>query len=61
VLADGLGGWAILSRLVDGVEAGALTVTLVADPDRVPDLDVLARALQAELDGYTRLSGATAP
>jgi diacylglycerol O-acyltransferase len=30
--------------------AGTLTVTAVADPDRVPDLPVLARALQAALD-----------
>jgi hypothetical protein len=30
--------------------AGTLTVTMIADPDRVPDLPVLAAALQAELD-----------
>ncbi|WP_448628143.1 wax ester/triacylglycerol synthase domain-containing protein [Geodermatophilus sp. URMC 64] len=30
--------------------AGTLTVTAVADPERVPDLPVLARALQAALD-----------
>jgi hypothetical protein len=30
--------------------AGVLVVTLVADPDRVPDLDLLARHLQAGLD-----------
>ncbi|MET9232225.1 wax ester/triacylglycerol synthase domain-containing protein [Lentzea sp. NPDC003310] len=30
--------------------AGALTVTVVADPDRVPDLAVLTEALQVELD-----------
>lgn len=30
--------------------AGTFTVTVVADPDRVPDLDVLTGALQAELD-----------
>jgi hypothetical protein len=30
--------------------AGTLTVTVVADPDRVPDLPVLGRALQRELD-----------
>ncbi|SES40079.1 WS/DGAT domain-containing protein [Lentzea albida] len=30
--------------------AGMLTVTVVADPDRVPDLDVLTEALQVELD-----------
>ena len=34
--------------------AGTLTVTLVVDPDRVPDLDLLARSLQSELDGFTR-------
>lgn len=32
--------------------AGTLCVTVVADPDRVPDLDVLAAALQEELDGF---------
>jgi hypothetical protein len=36
--------------------AGALAVTLIADPDHVPDLDLLVRALQAELDGYARHS-----
>jgi WS/DGAT/MGAT family acyltransferase len=36
--------------------AGALTVTLIADPDRVPDLDLLARALQAELTGARDLA-----
>jgi hypothetical protein len=30
--------------------AGVLVVTLVADPDRVPDLDLLARHLQAGFD-----------
>ena len=30
--------------------AGTFTVTISADPDRVPDLPVLAAALQAELD-----------
>jgi hypothetical protein len=30
--------------------AGTLTVTVSADPERVPDLPVLAAALQAELD-----------
>jgi hypothetical protein len=30
--------------------AGLLTVTISADPARVPDLPVLAAALQAELD-----------
>jgi diacylglycerol O-acyltransferase len=34
--------------------AGELTVTVVADPDRCPDLPVLAAALQAELDTLTR-------
>lgn len=33
--------------------AGTLTVTVVADPDRVVDLPVLARALQVELDALT--------
>jgi diacylglycerol O-acyltransferase len=33
--------------------AGTLTVTVTADPDRVPDLPVLAAALQAELDALT--------
>jgi WS/DGAT/MGAT family acyltransferase len=43
--------------------AGTLTVTLIVDPDHVPDLDLLARALQGELDGYTRPFGlgATGP
>jgi hypothetical protein len=36
--------------------AGTLTVTVAVDPDRVPDLEVLARALQNELDGLTRPS-----
>lgn len=31
--------------------AGALVVVIVADPDRHPDLDVLAGLLQSELDG----------
>lgn len=30
--------------------ADAFTITVVADPDRVPDLLVLTEALQAELD-----------
>jgi diacylglycerol O-acyltransferase / wax synthase len=30
--------------------AGTLTVTVVADPDRVPDLPTLTAALQSELD-----------
>ena len=30
--------------------AGTLTVTIVADPDAVPEVDALAAALQAELD-----------
>jgi len=30
--------------------AGTLTVTAVADPDHCPDMDVLSRALQSELD-----------
>ncbi|MDX8052339.1 wax ester/triacylglycerol synthase family O-acyltransferase [Lentzea sp. BCCO 10_0798] len=30
--------------------AGTFTITVVADPDRVPDLPVLTAALQAELD-----------
>jgi hypothetical protein len=34
--------------------AGALTVTVIADPDLVPDLPELASLLQAELDGLTR-------
>jgi hypothetical protein len=29
--------------------AGTMTVTIMADPDRCPDLDVLARALQTDL------------
>nr|MDQ2709679.1 WS/DGAT domain-containing protein [Actinomycetota bacterium] len=33
--------------------AGTLTVTVVADPDRVSDLPVLVRALQVELDALT--------
>jgi WS/DGAT/MGAT family acyltransferase len=40
--------------------AGALTVTLVADPDRVPELDLLARSLQAELDDLVRPPGVRA-
>ena len=30
--------------------AGTLSVTIVADPDHLPDLAVLVAALQAELD-----------
>src|SRR5918995_1462473 len=43
--------------------ASTLTVTLIVDPDRVPDLDLLTTALQCELDGYTRPSdpGAVGP
>ena len=33
--------------------AGTLTVTIIADPDRVPDLPVLTAALQTELDALT--------
>jgi diacylglycerol O-acyltransferase / wax synthase len=33
--------------------AGTLTITVVADPDRVPDLPILSTALQAELDALT--------
>ncbi|MBA3905432.1 MAG: DUF1298 domain-containing protein [Pseudonocardiales bacterium] len=33
--------------------AGAITVTVVADPDRCPDLSVLTAALGAELDALT--------
>ena len=38
--------------------AGTLAVTLVADSDRMPDLEVLAGVLQAELDGWTALADA---
>lgn len=34
--------------------AGELSVTVVADPDQVPDLPVPSHALQAELDASTR-------
>ena len=37
--------------------AGTLTVTIVADPDAVPDLDALAEALQDELDQITGRAG----
>jgi len=40
-------GFAVMSY------AGALTITVLADPDLVPDVDVLTAALQAELDGLT--------
>jgi WS/DGAT/MGAT family acyltransferase len=33
--------------------AGILTITVVADPDHVPDLPILTTALQAELDALT--------
>ena len=33
--------------------AGSLTVTIVAEPDLVPDLEELASLLQAELDAVT--------
>jgi hypothetical protein len=33
--------------------AGTLSVTVVADPDTVPDLPVLGEALQAELDALS--------
>jgi hypothetical protein len=33
--------------------AGALVVTVVADPDRCPDLPVLVARLHSELDGFT--------
>jgi hypothetical protein len=33
--------------------AGTLTITVIADPDAVPDLPDLAAALRAELDGLT--------
>jgi diacylglycerol O-acyltransferase / wax synthase len=36
--------------------AGTLTITVIADPDHVPDLSVLAAALQAELDMLTSSS-----
>jgi len=38
--------------------AGTLTVTAVADPERVPDLPVLVDALQAALDELTPAAGA---
>lgn len=39
--------------------AGTLSVSVIADPDAVDDLDLLREALQDELDGYIRLrSGA---
>ena len=34
--------------------AGTLTVTITTDPDLVPDLPVLAAALEAELDALSR-------
>jgi diacylglycerol O-acyltransferase / wax synthase len=33
--------------------AGTVTVTIIADPDRVPDLPILTAALQTELDALT--------
>lgn len=35
--------------------AGTLSVTIIADPDAMDDLDLLREALQDELDGYLRL------
>lgn len=35
--------------------AGTLAVTIIADPDAVPDLHVLCAALQNELDAYAHL------
>jgi diacylglycerol O-acyltransferase len=37
--------------------AGTLTITAVADPDHVPDLPILTRALQAELASITHAAG----
>ena len=37
--------------------AGTFTVTISADPDSVPDLPILAAALQAELDALTTAPG----
>jgi diacylglycerol O-acyltransferase / wax synthase len=37
--------------------AGTLTVTVTADPDAVPDLPVLAAALQEQLDALSGVSG----
>lgn len=39
--------------------AGTLTVTIIADPDAMDDLDLLAEALQEELDSHLRLPGQT--
>jgi hypothetical protein len=39
--------------------AGTFTVTISADPDLVPDLPILAAALQAELDALTTAPGHT--
>lgn len=42
--------------------AGRLAVTVLCDPDRVPDRELLARALQAELDALSdNGSGGPAP
>lgn len=40
--------------------AGTLAVTIIADPDAVPDLPVLRDALQDELDGYALLAADSA-
>jgi WS/DGAT/MGAT family acyltransferase len=41
--------------------AGALTITLVADPDTCPDLPALAAAVQSELDTLTGRVGSAGP
>jgi hypothetical protein len=41
--------------------AGTLTVTVIVDPDAVPDVGVLATALRAELESLTSMAGAPGP
>jgi diacylglycerol O-acyltransferase / wax synthase len=41
--------------------AGALTVTIITDPDRFPDADVLADALRAEFRGLTEMASGRQP
>ena len=41
--------------------AGTLMVTVIVDPDRVPELAELAAALQAELDALTKAPATRLP
>jgi WS/DGAT/MGAT family acyltransferase len=65
------GGWPIRSAIPIGVGgegnmtvyfevftyAGTVAITAIADPDRFPDLDLLTRALRAELDRVVEAAG----